>query len=247
MKKSDFFLFSIIIPVKGINSNLFSCLSCLLNQSFRNFQIVIINSLDKIGYSCFPLEFRGLNIIFVNEFDFGIYDAMNKGLVFSSGKWIYFLGSDDVLYDDWVLEKLSRICSNSFFPVVYGNVLLNGNSGWAKNGEIYAGKFSKNRMLLKSICHQAIFYRRDFLISNNLFFDLRYPVSADWHLNLRCRRLTRFKYVDIIVAVFAAGGISTSKRDSFPDQIKTEFADMYPSATEIFIKETVKKILRLFR
>ena len=39
-----------------------------------------------------------------------------------------------------------------------------------------------------------------------------YAVFADWDFNLRCWALTRFKYIDLVVAKFYAGGISTSKR-----------------------------------
>ena len=100
---------------------------------------------------------------------------------------------------------------------------------------------------MKSICHQAIFYRVDFLISNNIFFDLKYPVSADWHFNLQCRRLTKFKYVNQIIAIFTAGGISSTKIDSFSDVIKTEFSDMFPTKIEVRIKEILKRLIYMIK
>ena len=163
------------------------------------------------------------------------------------GEWLFFLGCDDVFHNEFVLEKINKSMRSTVLPVIYGNVQIKGNTGWAKDGEIYAGKFSKNRMLVKSICHQAIFYQKKFVISNNLTFNLQYPVSADWHFNLCCRRLTKFKYVNVVIAIFSAGGISTTRRDSFPDSIKIEFADLLPSKLEIYVKESVKKIIRFFK
>lgn len=240
-------MISIIIPVLNPTEKFFHCLESIKAQVFQNWEVIIIDS----GNFIFSEDYFPKDIIqrfrFVQEIDSGVYDAMNKGIKLSLGDWLYFMGSDDYFYDELVLFNIWNYINNQYKPVVYGNVLIRGNTGWAKDGDIYAGKFSKNRMLVKSICHQSIFYRRDFLIQNNLFFDLRYPVSADWHFNLRCRRLTKFKYVDLVIAVFSAGGISSKKKDSFPEQIRSEFQDLYPSRVEVIFKEVIKSILRIFK
>lgn len=236
--------FTIVIPTYNSCEILENAVFSVLKQDFPFFELLILDGGSSDPTPFVISKFNDPRIVFFSEKDLGVYDAMNKGIKQAQGEWIYFLGSDDRFYDEFVLSRIFKIVKTTTLPVIYGNVLIDGNTGWAEDGEIYAGRFSKNRMLIKSICHQAIFYRRDFLTLNELFFDLRYPVSADWHLNLRSRRLTRFKYVDLIVAEFTAGGISTTKRDSFSDQIKTEFADMFPSKLEIFLKEIVKIILR---
>ncbi|GMQ29569.1 glycosyltransferase family 2 protein [Algoriphagus confluentis] len=239
--------FSIIIPCFNSEKTVYRCVKSVINQSFSNYEILIIDSKSSDNTLIEVRRFNDFRIKIHSHLDLGVYDAMNKGINLARGQWIYFLGSDDVIYSEHVFQNIYRYIYNENFSVIYGNVKVFGDVGWAKDGDIYAGKFSKNRMLFKSICHQSILYKRDFLILNNLFFDLRYPVSADWHLNLRCRRLTKFKYVNLIIAVFTAGGISTLKRDTFPEQIKTEFADLFPSRGEVILNKIFKLIIRIFK
>lgn len=239
--------FSIVIPTFNSEKTLKQTLESIIAQKFKDYEILILDGGSPDDTLLVPKQFSKGRIFVFEGPDLGAYDAMNKGIKLAKGQWLYFLGSDDVFYDEFVLEIVFKEIQATPLPVVYGDVKILGDTGWAKDGEIYAGYFSKNRMLFKSICHQAIFYRKNFLIDNNLFFDLRYPVSADWHLNLRCRRLTKFKYVNMVIAVFSAGGISTTKRDSFHEQINIEFADMFPSRLEVEVKESLKKIIRWFK
>lgn len=241
---------SVIIPTFNSSNTIKRCLDSILYQEFVNFEVIIIDNCSSdftikiITDSFTEIQYK---LTIVKEKDNSVYEAMNKGIIMAKGVWIYFMGSDDWIFNKNVFSTIFPFLAKSRLNVVYGNVLIHGNTSWANDGDIYAGKFSKNRMLFKSICHQSIFYRRDFLIQNNLFFDLHYPVSSDWHLNLRCRRLTNFKYVNLIIAVFSAGGISSTKKDSFPEQIKSEFKDLYPSRAEVIFKEISKSILRIFK
>lgn len=239
--------FSIVIPTLNSAKTLKETLDSIIAQKFEDYEILILDGGSTDGTLLVPNQFNPSRIFVFNGPDLGTYDAMNKGIRFAKGNWLYFLGSDDLLYDEFVLNRIYKSIQTTGLPIIYGNVKVKGNSGWARDGEIYAGRFSKNRMLVKSICHQAIFYKRDFVVSNNLTFNLHYPVSADWHFNLCCRRLTKFKYIDVVVAVFSAGGISTTRRDSLPDTIEIEFADLLPSKLEIYVKENVKKIIRFFK
>jgi hypothetical protein len=124
------------------------------------------------------------------------------------GEWIYFLGSDDELRDGGVLEAMIQACDAPDHDVVYGNVRVVGDANWAKNGDIYDGPFSLEKLLRKNICHQAIFYRAR-LLRNIGEFKVNYGICADWDMNLRSWAKTKFKYVDVVVANFRAGGISS--------------------------------------
>lgn len=239
--------FSIIIPTYNSSNFIRKSIESVLCQNFKNFEIIVVDGFSTDGTLDIVSFISDSRIRFVSEIDFGVYDAMNKGIQLSRGEWIYFLGSDDVLFDKFVLQKIFNSIRSTSLPIVYGNVKIDGDTGWAKDGDIYAGFFSKNRMLKKSICHQSIFYERAFLIKNQLMFDLKYFVSADWDFNLCCRRLSKFKYVNIVIAVFKSGGISTLHKDTFSNDIESKFSDLYPTLVEIFIKSLFKKLISIFR
>jgi glycosyltransferase involved in cell wall biosynthesis len=140
--------------------------------------------------------------------DNGVYDAMNKAMHRASGEWLYFLGSDDELYACDVLGKMVDSSEAADGDVLYGSVLVDGPAVWATDGAIYDGSFDLSKLLSKNICHQAMFFRTS-LVRSVGCFNTSYVVCADWDFNMRCWAKGQFKYVDLIVAIFHSGGIST--------------------------------------
>lgn len=162
------------------------------------------------------------------EKDDGIYDAMNKAVKKATGTWLFFMGSDDRFYDPNVLEQIAKAVEDTPAKVVYGDVKIQGDTGWAKDGEVYAGEFDVRKLLNQNICHQAMFYHRDFVMTQVGDFNLKYDKSSDWDFNLRCWAKQPFVYVNLIVAYFVAGGFSThsndtSLSDDYVDNVLTYF------------------------
>jgi glycosyltransferase involved in cell wall biosynthesis len=57
---------------------------------------------------------------------------MNSGCRRASGEWLYFLGSDDELHDGNVLSTVMGSPALALCDVVYGNVQVIGDAGWAE-------------------------------------------------------------------------------------------------------------------
>jgi glycosyltransferase involved in cell wall biosynthesis len=217
--------FSIIIPAFNAGGHIQLCLQSILSQHFKSFEVLIMDggsADDTVGIVKANKDER---LIVYSEKDAGIYDAMNKGIDKATGKWLYFMGSDDKLHDAAVLDDVHKKLANASKKVAYGNVLVNGSNRWAKHGELYAGKFTLYHLMKRNICHQSIFYNRDFLLSNNLRYDLQYPVSADWDLNIRCWQLTAFYFINRSIAIFDSGGFSSvvQRSDNYEHDILLKF------------------------
>src|SRR5258706_1902384 len=147
--------FSIIIPVFNASQTIQNCLASMENQTFTDYEIIIVDGLSsddtllKISQSSQHLS----NLKVLSEKDEGIYDAMNKGIAASQGRYLYFLGSDDTLYSPTVLETIySSIQKENNPDLIYGNVLL-GDTDFVHNGE-----YDLTRLFYLNICHQSIFY-----------------------------------------------------------------------------------------
>ena len=140
----------------------------------------------------------------ISESDLGIYDAMNKGVSMSSGKWILFLGSDDTL--SVKISDLETTFLDQFH--YYGDVLFKSS------GLVYDGKFSRYKLFQKNICQQSIFYYADLLRAKK--FDLRYKIASDYEMNLFIfgQRELKIKYVNKIISVFNDSGVSSKSTDS---------------------------------
>ena len=220
--------FTIIIPTYNSENNLNHLFKSIFSQTFENFEVLIIDGDSKDSTISLSQSYNDNRIKIHSEPDKGVYDAMNKGIKLAKGEWLYFIGSDDFLYNDNVLENVAKKLKRTNRNVFYGNVLIKGNTGWAKDGQIYNGKFSFQKLLKSNICHQSMFYRSTFIKDNQLFYDLNYPVCADWDFNIKCRELTKFLYDETIVAVFNAGGMSTGEiNEPFLIERKEKYKHLY--------------------
>jgi len=144
----------------------------------------------------------------ISEPDAGVYDAVNKGIARSRGRFVYVIGAGDVLRPGvlaGLAERLERMPPNS---IVYGNVY------WVSQKRVYDGVFSKRDLTTHCICHQAMFIDRSVFEMMGTY-DLRYPISADWHFNIRCFSdpRVRVQFIDEVIADYEGGGISDTGYD----------------------------------
>lgn len=163
----------------------------------------------------------------VSEPDAGVYDAINKGIARSRGRFLYFLGAGDTLRPGILARVAERIANSPPNSIVYGNV------HWVSRQRLYDGIFSKSDITTHCICHQAMFIDRSVFELLGLY-DRRYPISADWHFNIRCFSDPRVhvEYIDEVIADYEGGGISDTGHDArfqadLPELIGHSFGTRY--------------------
>jgi glycosyltransferase involved in cell wall biosynthesis len=180
----------------------------IIIQNFTDYEVIVCDGGSSDKTLSIINSFIGkIKLRIDSRKDHGIYDAMNRGIEMSCGRYLYFMGSDDSFYDGDVLAKVNKnLDSNAHF--VYGNVIM------CRNKSVYDGKFSKYKLLHKNICHQSIFFRRDvFLICGK--YEIDYKLLADHVFNLKAfsNDHLSWHYVDMIVAFYAANGLSARSVD----------------------------------
>jgi len=216
--------FSIVIPVFNSQQKLSNAVESFLSQTFGDFEILLIDGLSSDNTMQLILQYAAKDgrIRFISEKDSGVYDAMNKGIDISKGTWLYFIGSDDTIYDNSTLQQVHNACIKSEADVLYGNVFIDGDTSWAKHGTVYDGSFDFGKLISKNICHQSIFYKAQFIKQEGLKYNNNYRLLADWDFNLKCFANTRFEYLNLIIANFFAGGLST--RSNLDKNFSADFA-----------------------
>jgi glycosyltransferase involved in cell wall biosynthesis len=90
-------LISIIVPVYNVEAYIEQCLDSLLNQTYRNLEIILIDdgSTDNSGKICEAYEKKDYRIKYFYQTNMGVGAARNKGIDFAAGKYIGFVDPDD--------------------------------------------------------------------------------------------------------------------------------------------------------
>lgn len=198
----DYPLISVIIPTLNVGMLLRDCLDSLKQQSFKDFEILVVDggSSDdtaSVLAACFMQRDMPKGRWHC-EAGLGVYEAMNWGIRHAQGRWCYFLGADDLLADANVFQDVAEKLTAMTVDMVYGDVIMKSR------GRRYCGPVSLETLLFhKNIGHQAIFYTRALLLRMG-GYSTRYPVWADWDLNIRCMKTpgVEHRWIDRTIAIF---------------------------------------------
>ncbi|MFV0157749.1 glycosyltransferase [Empedobacter falsenii] len=127
-------LISIVIPVYNVEVYLEQCVKSIINQSFTDYEILLINdgSTDNSGSLCDKLKKECDYITVFHQANAGVGAARNKGIINASGKYIYFLDSDDFVSDDF-FEKLLPFLNKDFDVLQFGFSRVNIKGGFLNN------------------------------------------------------------------------------------------------------------------
>lgn len=142
---------SVIIPVYNKEKHIEKCLDSVLNQTYNNLEIIIIDdaSTDSSSSIVENIEDKRIKIISLPE-NKGVSTARNKGIEFSTGDYICFLDADDF----WVLNKIERqvkfIESNNYSFIYSGYDYL-------KKGKRRKAKVPKSLNYNQLLKNHAIF------------------------------------------------------------------------------------------
>jgi glycosyltransferase involved in cell wall biosynthesis len=191
---------SVITVVYNDELNIEKTIKSVLNQTYTNIEYIIINGNSKDKTDTIVKKYISEINIYINENDKGIYDAMNKGILLSTGEWIIFMNSNDTFYNNNVIEDVFKI-DYTGYDVIYGTAAISSKVGYFKprnlNSFWVGMPFNHQSSFLNCVTHK-----------NNLF-NLSYRVSAvyDFFYSLYSQN-SKFYRVDNIIANYDLTGIS---------------------------------------
>lgn len=118
---------SVIIPAYNVEKYLDKCMNSVLNQSFTDFEVLLIDdgAKDSTVQLCDKYAEKDTRVKTYHKKNGGLSDARNYGLERISGKYVTFIDSDDYIDDnylkymyDLILKENAQIC------MVQGQLLL---------------------------------------------------------------------------------------------------------------------------
>lgn len=156
-------------------------------QTYPNIEYLIIDGGSTDGTEDVIDEYsQYANIHFYSEKDYGIYNAMNRGILRATGDYISFLNAGDLFYNLQVLSDVAVYIGEDRDSIYYGKACIVYPDGLKQIQD-----FTKNAMNLKEIMidgnmpnHQSIFSPRKALV--NHLFEEQYKIRADYEWLLYC-------------------------------------------------------------
>lgn len=113
-------LISIIVPVYNVEKYLEKCVDSLINQTYKNIEIILVDdgSKDNSGSLCDEIAKKDSRIHVIHKKNGGLSSARNEGLKHANGSYIGFVDSDDWL-NPIMYETLYNILNKNEADISY--------------------------------------------------------------------------------------------------------------------------------
>lgn len=245
--KKDFYdrpLITIVTVVYNGEKYLEKTILSVIKQTYDNVEYIIIDGGSNDRTQDIIKKYEDKIDYWISEKDNGIYDAMNKAIDISSGKWINFMNAGDCFYDGSVLEKI--FCKEKYndIGVIYGDheviykekkkIIISGNVDDLWKGMPFSHQSS---FMLLSLHKYYKFNNKNYIGAD---FENFYKMNAVGINYLR---------VGMVISSIISGGLSDTNRLSsivgrWKVVKKSLRIDLY--YLYIFIKEIIKIVTKRF-
>lgn len=156
----------------------------VINQTYKYFEYIIIDGGSSDGTIDIIKKYDKYISYWVSENDNGIYDAMNKGIINSTGEIINFLNSGDYFYNNNILSLVSlEFFNHNDAGIVYGlaeNFFLQHNLKYISGSKILENTLWKEM----PICHQSMFIKKEVYTKIGLL-STEFKIAGDYEFLLR--------------------------------------------------------------
>ena len=117
---------SVIVPVYKVEAYLPRCIDSILNQSFNDFELILVDdgSPDNCGFICDEYALKDSRIQVIHQKNAKLSAARNAGIDAAKGAWIALIDSDDWVHKDYLRVLLSGALTDTDI-VICGCLITN--------------------------------------------------------------------------------------------------------------------------
>lgn len=194
---------SIVVPIYNMKLYLEDCIRSLINQSYRNIEIILVNdgSNDGSAEICRKYERQDERIIYIEQENQGVSVARNRGLNQAVGEWISFVDGDDWAAPDMIESLLNTgkqydiIIGDAYVVkkdrIIYTSFYEDKVSDEDKHRQLYliGNALGCTAYGTTGLCNIGVpwarLYRRTFLIENHIKFPEGVRRMQDMVMNIK--------------------------------------------------------------
>jgi len=208
-------LISVITVVYNGEKYLEETIQSVINQTYDNVEYIIIDGGSSDETLDIIKKYEQAIDYWVSERDNGIYDAWNKAVKISYGKWIGFLGADDFYINNAIDEYVFEIIRNSKFDYISSKVNLCDKNKLLLRiiGSEWSWNYFSRYM---NVAHVGSLHNRKFFKKYGIY-DINYKICGDYELLLRAKNKLKTFFINKPLANMRIGGVSDSNFKVFKE------------------------------
>lgn len=255
-------LISVIIPIYMVEKYLNKCIESVINQTYKNLEIILVNdgSKDNCKKICEEYAKMDNRIKIINKDNGGLSDARNKGLELISGEYVGFVDSDDYISENMYQKLYENIIKYNADISICDYMKVYENGEQIKKNKIYRRDgvkvYSREDAMYKLLEDNEITnHAWNKLYKFELFKDIRYPkglkyedIAVMYKLIDKTKRIVYTPEV-LYFYVKRAGSILNTKTEELIetrikiDRERLRFLDYKKYNKEEIIKNKIKEVV----
>ena len=155
-------LVSVIVPIYNSERFLSETIESILNQSYRNLEIILINdgSTDNSKQICKEYSTKDKRIVYIKKENGGVVTARNDGITKATGEYILPVDSDDIIKNTYIEKAVDVMVKNENIGIVYCKAeFIGGKTGYWDLPEFTIENILKDNCIFVT----ALFKRTDWV------------------------------------------------------------------------------------
>lgn len=205
---------SIVMATYNTSENfLRASIESILNQSFKDFEFIIIDDCSTGSDREIVLTYRDNRIkLLSNSENKGLAASLNIGIKEASGKYIARMDADDISLPMRLKEQYNYLINHTEIDIISTYAKKMGE----KNGYIISPTNSTESVDVhlffgNVICHPTVMMKKEFLENNNLLYDERLKSGQDYELWSRSLMVGKINIIPKVLLYYRIHGKQISK------------------------------------
>lgn len=216
---------SIITVCRNSAKTIDTTIKSVLSQTYENIEYIIIDGNSQDRTKEIVLSYGDRISKFISEPDKCLWEAMNKGIKLATGDFLYFINSDDYIYDPNVINDVVEfIKERPESDFIYGDIEVRMSTGKPLLQKSPAvAEIIESMVIGCSIPHAGSFIKADLFEKIGLYNE-NYKIGSDyeWVTKLMQDPSLKLWYLPKTIASFYTGGLSSNIKENLTEMFEIQ-------------------------
>lgn len=217
---------SVVMAVYNGEKHLNESVSSIINQTFRDFEFIIVDdgSTDSTPILLREFSRKDNRIKIIRQENAGLPNALNRGILEAKGKYIARMDADDISLPDRFAKQVEFLERNQDVGLCGTACRLIGDSSGVSWTTTDPDEIKCRLLFWPCITHSTAMMNKDLLVENNLLYNPNYKQAEDYELWARLSKICKIANLPDILLLYRVTGGQKSKK--FADEVTRYSAEI---------------------